>query len=152
MVCLIALVVGCGGGGSTASPAPASTSDSPEAAVKNFMQAIADSNITRMSQLWGTAKGPAGQTKKPDDYEKRMVITQLYLRGAPYRIIRVDPVTADPTRQVVTIDLNRGECTKTVPVTVVKSGNDWIVNQIDLNLAGTPQRPCDPSVPEEPKQ
>ena len=55
-------------------------------------------------------------------------------------------------RQVVTIDLNRGECTKTVPVTVVKSGNDWIVNQIDLNLAGTPQRPCDPSVPEEPKQ
>jgi hypothetical protein len=82
MVCLITLLVGCGGGGSPASPAPGNSADSPETAVKNFMQAIADSNITRMTQLWGTAKGPAAETKKPDDYEKRMVITQLYLRGA----------------------------------------------------------------------
>jgi hypothetical protein len=151
MVFLLALLVGCGGGSKTASPAPAATSDSPENAVKNFMQAIADSNITRMSQLWGTAKGPAAETKKPDDYEKRMVITQLYLRGAPYRIIRVDPVTDDAAKKLVTVDLNRGECTKTVPVTVVNTGNNnWIVNQIDLNLAGTPVRPCEPAVPEEP--
>ena len=149
MVCLIALVVGCGGGGSAASPAPASTSDSPEAAVKNFMQAIADSNITRMSQLWGTAKGPAAETRKPDDYEKRMVITQLYLRGAPYRIIRIDPITDDQAKKLVTVDLNRGECTKTVPITVVNTGKDWIVNQIDLNLAGTPVRPCEAGVPED---
>ena len=151
LACLMMLLVGCGGGGSPASPAPGNASDSPETAVKNFMQAIADSNITRMTQLWGTAKGPAAETKKPDDYEKRMVITQLYLRGAPYRIIRVDPVTDDPTRQLVTVDLSRGECTKSVPITVVNTGSNWIVNQIDLNLAGTPERPCEPSVPEESK-
>lgn len=151
MVCLITLLVGCGGGGSPASPAPGNASDSPETAVKNFMQAIADSNIARMTQLWGTAKGPAAETKKPDDYEKRMIITQLYLRGASYRIIRVDPVTDDPTRNLVTVDLNRGECTKSVPFTVVNTGSSWIVNQIDLNLAGTPVRPCEPSIPEEGK-
>jgi hypothetical protein len=151
MVCLITLLVGCGGGGSAASPGPASTSDNPETAVKNFMQAVADSNISRMSQLWGTAKGSAAETRKPDDYERRMIITQLYLRGASYRIIRVDPVIDDATRQLVTVDLNRGECTKSVPFTVVNTGKDWIVNQIDLNLAGTPVRPCEPAVPEEPK-
>jgi hypothetical protein len=35
----------------------------------------------------------------------------------------------------VTVDLSRGECTKSVPITVVNTGNNWIINQIDLNLA-----------------
>ena len=100
--------------------------------------------------LWGRPRS-AAETKKADDYERRMIITQLYLRGSSYRIIRVDPVMDDATRQLVTVDLNRGECSKWVPFTVVNTGKDWIVNQIDLNLAGTPARPCEPAVPEEPK-
>jgi hypothetical protein len=98
-----------------------------------------------MSQLWGTVDGPASQTKKPDDYERRMIITQVYLRKTPYKVIREDPVTDDPTRRIVLVELDRVNCTKSVPFTVVNTGKAWIVNQIDLNLAGTPTRPCDAS-------
>jgi hypothetical protein len=137
---LVLVVLACGGGSS--SPAPSGANSTPEAAVRNFMQAVADSNITRMSELWGTANGPASETKKPDDYERRMIITQVYLRKVPYQIVRTDPITGDDKRRLVTVTLDRGQCVKSVPFTVVNVGKEWIVNQIDLNQAGQPVRPC----------
>ena len=109
------------------------------------MQAVADSNITRMTELWGSENGPASVTRKPDDYQRRMVIAQLYLRNAPYKILREDPVTGDAKRRIVTVDLDRKDCTRTVPITVVSVDRAWIVNQVDLNQAGAPVRPCQPS-------
>ena len=138
---LAVMLAGCGGG--TSGPEPGNNSPTAESAVRNFMQAVDDSNITRMSQLWGTANGPAAETKKPDDYERRMIITQVYLRKSPFKVVREDPVTDDPKKRVVMVELDRGNCTKSVPFTVVNTGKTWLVNQVDLNLAGTPTRPCD---------
>jgi hypothetical protein len=138
----LGILAGCGG---SQSPAPENPEATPQGAIRAFMQAVADSNITRMTELWGSENGPASMTRKPEDYQRRMVITQLYLRNAPYKILREDPVTGDPKRRIVTVDLDRRDCTKTVPVTVVSVGKTWIVNQVDLNQAGAPVRPCQPS-------
>jgi hypothetical protein len=75
-VLLLALAA-CGGGpGPTASAGPAPT---PEQAVRSFMQAAADSNLTRMAQLWGTRAGSAAKTGQPPDYQRRIAIMQFYL-------------------------------------------------------------------------
>jgi len=126
------------------------------------MQAAADSNLARMAELWGTRAGPASKTKDPPDYERRLVIMQAYLSGAPYRLVpgaaaQVEPAGGggasdklptpadDATARQVVVQLERPGCLKFVPFTVVKSAdNAWVVNQVDLAAAGHPKRPCVP--------
>jgi len=153
------VLAACGGGpaaSGSAGPAP-----SAEQAVRSFMQAAADSNLKRMAQLWGTRAGPASKTGQPPDYERRLSIMQIYLSGAPYRLVPASAAQVEQagstagdtlrpgdeagiTRQVV-VQLERPGCIKFVPFAVVKApDNAWVVNQVDLAAAGHPKRPCMP--------
>ena len=152
------VLAACGGGpGASGSAGPA---PSPELAVRSFMQAAADSNLTRMAELWGTQAGPASKTKQPPDYERRLVIMQAYLSGAPYRLVPggaaqiepagggapdMPPAPAHAAPPHVVGKRGRPGCLKFVPFTVVRSAdNAWVVNQVDLAAAGHPKRPCTP--------
>jgi hypothetical protein len=146
---ILLLATACGGG----SPGPGGTTPrnaalTPDGAVRQFMQAVADSNIARMGAFWGTAHGPASVVKEPSDYERRLEVTRAFLQGSPYKITRMDPVQDDPGRMTVAVELERHDgdgtvCLRTVPYTVVKTDKyGWIVSAIDLNLAGTPGRSC----------
>lgn len=143
---VVLFALACGGG--PQSPAPQDMATTPEGAVRNFMQAVADSNIARMGRFWGTAKGPAGVVRQPTDYEQRLGVTQAFLRNSPYRILRTDPVSGDDARKMVVVELSRADpdgtkCTKAIPFGVVNAGkHGWIVNTINLTLAGTPGRAC----------
>lgn len=142
---VLLLAIACGGG-QVSSASPDENATTPDAAVKNFLQAVADSNMTRMGRFWGTGKGPAGIVKQPADYERRLLVTQAYLRGSPYRVVGMDRVSDD--RMTVTVDLDRRDsdgksCVRKVPVGVVRTGKyGWVVTSIDLNQAGPPSRPC----------
>lgn len=120
----------------------------PDAAVRSFMQAVSDSNITRMGRYWGTGKGPASIVNQPSDHQQRLTVTQSYLRSSTYRITRMDPVPSSKDRMTVTVDMDRrdpnGEsCVKEVPFGVINTAKyGWIVSSIDLNQAGPPTRPC----------
>ena len=136
-----ALLAACGGGG-TGQVHPANTAS---AAVESFMRAVADSNLTAMAALWGTAKGSAARTKQPPDYERRIVVMQSYLAHDDSRIV-ADAPDGSSGRHSVQVQLRRQACTWTVPFTVIQlADGGWIVNQIDLTAAGHPARPCDPS-------
>jgi hypothetical protein len=141
----------CGGGASTGTVEPANTA---AGSVEAFMQAVADSNLTRMAQLWGTAAGPAAKTRQPADYERRIAVMQTYLKNESHRLLPIAPSGSD-SRQDVQVELRRELCTWVVPVTAIKDGDGhWIVNQIDISQAGNPARPCVPegaqdSVPPE---
>jgi hypothetical protein len=137
-----ALVAACGGGGGAGQVHPANTAS---AAVESFMRAVADSNLTAMAALWGTAKGAAARTKQPPDYERRIVVMQSYLAHDDSRIVS-DAPDGSSGRHSVQVQLRRQACTWTVPFSVIQlSDGGWIVNQIDLTAAGHPARPCDPS-------
>jgi hypothetical protein len=139
-VTLLALVA-CGGGGSTGSVAPAKT---PAGTVESFMQAVADSDLTRMAQLWGTAAGPAAKTRTPPDYERRIAVMQSYLRNESHRVLPVVS-SGSEARQDVQVELRRELCTWVVPFTTIKDNDGhWIVNQVDISQAGNPARPCVP--------
>jgi hypothetical protein len=105
------------------------------------MQAVADSNVEKMASLWGTANGPASQTRQPPDYERRVAIMQAYLRNDSFRV--TSDVEETATRRALQVELKRQTCTWSVPFVSVKANNGgWLVNQVDLTTAGNPARPC----------
>jgi hypothetical protein len=142
---LLALAA-CGGAQSTSSVTPANTATG---AVEKFMQAVADSNLARMAELWGTTAGPAAKTRQPSDYERRIAVMQAYLRNESHRLLPVVP-SGSEARQDVQVEIRRELCTWVVPFSTVKTGSgDWIVNQIDLTQAGNPARPCAPGAAQD---
>ena len=138
----VLLLAGCSGG----TPASGPVAPSPGTArgtVESFMQAVADSNLTQMGSLWGTAAGPAAKTRQPPDYERRIVVMQSYLRNESHRLLPSTP--SGSGREDIQVEIRRELCTWTVPFTVIRLGdNSWVVNQVDLTKAGNPARPCVP--------
>jgi hypothetical protein len=105
------------------------------------MQAVADSNLTKMASLWGTARGPAPQTRQPADYERRIAIMRAYLRNDSFRV--ASEARENETRHAFQVVIKRQTCTWTVPFVTVKTGNGgWLVNQVDIGAAGNPARGC----------
>jgi hypothetical protein len=46
-------------------------------------------------------------------------------------------------RRALNVEIKRQTCTWTVPFVAIKAADgSWLVNQVDLNQAGNPARPC----------
>jgi hypothetical protein len=140
---LAVIVAACGGG---SAPSTVKPTNSARDAVDAFMQAVADSNLTDMANLWGTSAGPAAKTRQPADWERRVAIMQAYLQNESHRVVSDGPATpGGEGRRAVQVELRRQLCTWIVPFTAIKLGDGtWIVNQVDLTAAGNPARPCVP--------
>ena len=112
--------------------------------LQQFLEAVADSNLAKMAELWGTAKGSAAQTGQPNDYERRIIIMQAYLRDRRHRLMSNAQEGSDPGRRIVQVEFRRGDCVKMVPFSMVRTeSGDWLVNSIDLALLGAPGGNCD---------
>lgn len=114
----------------------------PTAAVEEFMRAASDSNLTRMSQLFGSDRGSAATTNEPKDHGQRMIIMQAYLGGISVRALG-DVVSSEKNRRLVTTEISRGPCRVVVPVTVVQVRGGWLVNAFDLSEVAQVNKPCD---------
>ena len=140
------LLAACGGTPATVQPAK-----SAAAAVQAFMQAVADSNISKMASLWGTTNGPASKTNQPTDWERRVAIMQAYLKNDSFRL--TSDVGESEARRALQIEIRRKTCTWSVPFVAVKIGDgSWLVNQVDLTQAGNPARSCDEGASDSTKQ
>jgi hypothetical protein len=135
-----AILAACGGqqGGGATSPVA-----SPSEALTQFMRAAADSNLARMSELWGSSSGPSAQTRSPENFERRLVVIQAYLRADSSRIASNVSTDSDNRRQLV-VQIYREGCMKQIPATMTRVKGGWIVTNIDLTPAGNPARPCEP--------
>lgn len=141
---LLLLAAACGGGNR-----PGPTTDagalvaSPDQVVTEFMQAVADSNLTRMGQLWGTARGSAAVTGEPVRWREQVLVMQLYLRGGSSRVTGNVATMGAADRREITLELVRGGCTKQIPFTVLRlASGGWLVANVDISQAGNPARPC----------
>jgi hypothetical protein len=136
------LLAACGGGSAPSTVAPTT---SARGAVDAFMQAVADSNLTQMANLWGTSAGPAAKTNQPSDWEKRITVMQAYLQNESHRIVGDAPEGTGGSRHAVQVEIRRELCSWVVPFTSIKlADGTWIVNQVDVTAAGNPGRPCVP--------
>jgi hypothetical protein len=138
---LAVLVVACSGATTSAAQSVAPQAGS-EAAVQSFLRAVADSNLDKMAQLWGTSKGPAASTHQPSDYERRLIVVQAYLRGADFRIISNAEDGSSKDRRVLQVEMSRGGCDEIVPFTTSRAGKSWLVSGIALDALGSPGRRC----------
>ena len=140
-----AILAACGGNRGSSPTSPVASSGQ---ALREFMQAAADSNLTRMSQLWGSSRGPAAETLYPANYEKRLAVIQVYLRADSTRIISDMPVTGDKThRRLVMAVYRGGGCMRQIPATLSKIKGAWVVTDVELAAAGNPARPCEGATP-----
>jgi hypothetical protein len=141
---LAVVLAACGGGSAPSTVSP--TTSSARGAVDAFMQAVADSNVAKMAELWGTSAGPAAKTRQPADWERRVAVMQAYLQNESHRVVSDGPATpAGEGRRSVQVEIRRQLCTWSVPFTAIRLGDGtWIVNQVDLTAAGNPARPCVP--------
>jgi hypothetical protein len=114
----------------------------PSAAVEEFMRALADSNLSRMAELWGNAKGPAARTHMPKTYEKQIVIIQAMLHGVQAQALGDVPSDKGDMRTVTT-QLSHNGCKVTIPINVVKAKEGWLVHDFKLDQAAEVNRPCD---------
>jgi hypothetical protein len=139
------VLAACGGGSSAGSSAPVvSAADAAMA----FLRAAADSNVTRMAELWGSSSGPASKTNQPNDYQRRVVVMQSFLWSDSSKVVGQAAVPGEGNRRTVTVAIWRGGCMKQLPFTMVRTGDgDWLVANVDLALAGNPARPCDGEPP-----
>jgi hypothetical protein len=140
----VALILVLGAPAAVAAQAPRAPK-SPAAAVQEFMRAVADSNLTRMAELWGTDRGPASKIH-PKDYEKRIMIMQLFLHGVQARTLGDVPSGKSGVRSVTT-ELEHNGCKVTISIEVVKTGAGWLVQNFDLAEAGRVNQPCDKGKP-----
>jgi hypothetical protein len=109
------------------------------------MKAVADSNLTAMANLWGTARGPAAKTGEPSDYERRLTVMQAYLNHDDYRILS-DAPDGSEARRAMQVQIRRQACTWDIPFRVIQMADGtWIINQVDVAAAGNPAKPCNPS-------
>jgi hypothetical protein len=143
LVSTIALAA-CGGSHASSQVGPAT---SPRETVNAFLTAASDSNLARMGALWGTAHGAAARTNQPQDWERRVMIMQAYLRNTTHQIIAEDKgTTAD--QRIIQVKIRREDCEYMVPFTTVRDNQgEWLVNSFDIRAAGAPGRRCDEQQP-----
>ena len=139
----LAALAACGGGTSIAG-GPVEPAGSSSQALTRFMRAAADSNLTTMAELWGSADGPAARTGKPDGWEKRIIVMQAYLRGDSSRVVSDVPMTGSESQRRVIVALYRAGCVKQIPAVATRArSGGWLVENIDISAAGNPARPCE---------
>jgi hypothetical protein len=142
-----AILAACGGNSGSAPTTPMASSGQ---ALREFMQAARDSNLTRMSQLWGSSRGPAAETRYPENYERRLVVIQLYLRADSTKVVSDVPVTGEENqRRLIAAIYRSGGCMKQIPALLTRIKGAWVVTDIEVAAAGNPARPCENATPPE---
>jgi hypothetical protein len=140
MVMMLAALAACGGSKPSTGPTP---SPGPTQAVQEFMKAVADSNLTRMAELWGTSSGSAAETGKPTDYQRRIAVMYTFLKGSTAKVLA--EVERSNDKSTLAVEVTRSDCHKRIPFTLEKTKNDrWMVTSIELGALGTPGRACAP--------
>ncbi len=115
----------------------------PQAAVEEFMRALADSNLTRMADHFGTTKGPWSKTR-PKGYEKQLIIMQAFLQGVHAKALG-DVAGSKGAMRTVTTHLSHNGCSVTIPVNVLKYKDGWLVHDYDQVEGHKINQPCEQS-------
>ena len=110
----------------------------------SFLEAVKANNIAIMAELFGTTRGPAVTYMDPAELQQRLTVIRAYLVHDEFEIV-TDSATVplrDERRRMVRVRLGRGRCLPVVPFTMVRVGQGWLVEAIDLAAAGNPVRNC----------
>ncbi len=137
---VLTLLAACGGGSpESVVPAPAE----PEAAIREFMSAIAAQNLDDMAGLWGGERGPALRYMDRTELHQRLTVIRIYLEHERYDILPPSlSATPQPGRRHYQVRLENKGCRPVVPFTLIRYREGWLVNSVDLGAVGNPAKRC----------
>jgi hypothetical protein len=140
------ILVSCGGRETTIVPLP----DAPEGAVRDFMNAVRDNDLKTMANVWGSRRGPASTYMASQELEQRLTVMRVYLEHESYEIVPPRfSADASSNQREFGVRITRRGCTATVPFTLARYGDGWLISSVDLAAAGNPARSCT-RLPSEP--
>ncbi len=136
LVPALLLLAACGGaGGRTASPAPqgAPGGTAPSAAVERFLRLASEKSYAQMGYVFGTREGPISGRDPGPQVERRMFALAGLLENQRFVIRGEQPVPGRSNEAVdVDVVLTQRDAVRSVPFTVVRSGDRWFIEKIDL--------------------
>jgi hypothetical protein len=128
------LLAGCGGGGRGMAPprgGPGGTA--PASTVERFLRLAAAKEYGQMGYVFGTAQGSIAQRDAAPTVERRMFALATILEHDRFAIREEQPIPGRTGQAVqVNVQLTRGRQARTVPFVVVRGGDRWYVEQVDL--------------------
>lgn len=137
---LLAVLAACGGNPAPATPSPATPAD----ALAGFLDAVRQSDLSRMGQLWGSERGPAANWMDPEELNKRVAVIQKYLGHSGYRVVEGPmPIPGQSRRMAFRVELRRQDCVHVQAIDVVRvNRGGWVVQDVHLGEARSPVQAC----------
>jgi len=138
---LLIACAACGGGGSASAPAPSD----PSATLAVFMDAVQRKDLAEMGRVWGTAQGSAAGRMRREELQQRLEVIQIYLNHESYRVVGPAPLApgSNAARAYQIEITRRNRCRASFPIELVQtSKGEWLVQNVNLDQAGNPARPC----------
>lgn len=134
---LVALLflAGCASGGSPARSGAVYGAQTPENAVRGFLDGVNNRDYRRMGELFGTKDGPAERRFGVADIEQRMVFLGALLRHDSYQLRQADLAQLGPDRVrflAAMTGTRKGDVTVAI-VTVPTRDNRWFVEQLNVD-------------------
>ena len=99
-------------------------------AVQMFMATAKSQDIQAMSNVWGTAAGPARSTMDKEQMEMRLVYMMRCLRHDSYAIMTETPAAGG--ERVFAVQVKRGTLTPVANFTATPGQGRWFVSNLDL--------------------
>jgi len=142
-------VLGALGGWSCGSRPAATTPQSMNQVVEQFLTAVKANDVERIGHLWGDQHGAAAEHMKPDVLRKRTTVLQIYLANAGFRIVEGPlPVIGHDDQRTFRVELQRARCNVVTPIDVVRTGSGrWLVYDVHLEGLPNPAVGCGPPGP-----
>lgn len=104
----------------------------PRAAVQRFMAAAKLQDLQEMSNIWGSASGPARSTMDQQTLEQREVILMGCLKHDTYSVLSEAP--APTGERLLSIELKHKDLTRSTNFYVTRGPADrWYVRSLDLD-------------------
>lgn len=129
---LVGTLMACGGavmGRSTGAPG----GPVPAAAVERFMRLVEAKNYREMGEVFGNAEGPVIRRDPVADVELRMYAMASILEHERFVVRAEQPVPGRIGSAVrLMVDITQRGQTRQVPFVAVRSGDRWLVEQVDL--------------------
>ena len=121
------------GGAQAQQPAPAPGGAAPAAAVERFLRLAQAKNYREMGSVFGTESGPVVNRDGVPEVERRMYAIATILENERFVIRSEDPIPGRTGTAVrVMVDIIKDNRTRQVPFVAVRSGEAWLVEQVDL--------------------
>lgn len=103
----------------------------PREAVQLFMASAKAQDLQAMSNIWGSAAGPARTTMEQSQMEQRQIIMMRCLRHDTYSILAEVPVAG--TSRVFTVEVRLGTLTPRADFTATRGPQErWFLQEFQM--------------------